>query len=231
MLETRGPESLNARKLAAEIGTSTMAVYTHFGGMAGLYEALARRAFVQFGETLAAVEHTDDPVADLLALGLAYREFALASPQRYRLMFGMTAPGSGAVVAQDLTVDGELSGLAEASATFDQLKEAVQRSLDSGRIHGDDPVSIVGQFWSMIHGFVLLEMSGFFGAEGRGVLAVLAPHAQNLLLGLGDDPVEAEKSVHAVVERLAERAAPPPPPPPPTDVRRGRRPHANRRRG
>lgn len=211
LLETEGPESLNARKLAGEIGASTMTVYTHFGGMSGLYEALVRRAFVQFGDALAALDRTDDPVADLLALGMTYREFASASPQRYRLMFGVTAPGSGAATANDVTEEGTPSTLDEASATFDELRRAVQRSLDAGRIHGD-AVAIAGQFWSMIHGFVLLEMSGFFGTEGRGVTTVLAPHATNLLRGLGDDPNAVADSARSARERLgaAEAALPGP---------------------
>lgn len=207
MLEAHGPESLNARKLAAEIGASTMTVYTHFGGMSGLYEALVRRAFVQFGEALSAIERTDDPVIDLLALGVAYREFATASPQRYRLMFGVTGPGRGATGAHDLTAEGTPSGIAEASATFEQLRGAVQRSLEVGRIRGDDSVAIAGQFWSMIHGYVLLEMSGFFGGDGDGVATILVPHATNLLVGLGDDPAEAQRSVRVIAEWSAEREA------------------------
>ncbi|GAA1199812.1 TetR/AcrR family transcriptional regulator [Prauserella alba] len=224
LLESEGPESLNARKLAAEIGASTMTVYTHFGGMAGLYEALLRQAFVRFGQALAAVEHTDDAVADLLTLGLAYRDFASASPQRYRLMFGVTAPGSSIAPPHDLTEEGSPGGIPEASATFDELREAVQRALDTGRIDGDDPVAIAAQFWSMIHGFVLLEMSGYFGTEGGGVTTVLAPHATNLLIGLGDDPAAVARSVRSARERFGDGAGPPHPGSRTPDVRRGPRP-------
>ncbi len=228
LLESDGPEALNARKLAGEIGASTMTVYTHFGGMAGLYEALIRRVFVQFGEALAEIERTEDPVTDLLALGVAYREFALASPQRYRLMFGMTAPGSENPVARDLTTEGSPSGIAEASATFEQLHGAVRRSLDAGRIHGDDSVAIAGQFWSLVHGFVLLEMSGFFGQNGEGVTTVLAPHAKNLLLGLGDDPARTEASLQTVLAWAAARGTTAKNTPQVTSIRHGRRPRANR---
>lgn len=234
LLESEGAESLNARKLAAEIGASTMTVYTHFGGMAGLYEALVRQAFTQFADALSAVERTEDPVTDLLALGVAYREFAAASPQRYRLMVGVTAPGSGAAVAHDLTEEGTPSDMAEASAAFEQLHTAVRHSLAAGRIHGDDSVAIAGQFWSMIHGFVLLEMSGFFGRDGNGVTTVLAPSATNLLIGLGDDRARAENSINTVLERIAtgESAATNPTrgadAPPTAEVRRGRRPSSNR---
>jgi AcrR family transcriptional regulator len=208
LLESDGPESLNARKVSAAIGASTMTVYTHFGGMGGLYEAIVLRAFVHFGETLAAVERTGDPVADLLALGGAYREFALASPQRYRLMFGVTAPGSGVELAHDITEAGTPTGMAEIDATFEQLVEAVRRSLAAGRIRGDDPVGIAGQFWSLCHGFVLLEMSGFFGRQGQGVARVLAPHARNLLVGLGDAPEATDRSMRAVLESNSDPAAP-----------------------
>ena len=50
LLEERGPEALNARGVAAEIGASTMAVYTHFGGMTGVIDAIAQTAFARFTE-------------------------------------------------------------------------------------------------------------------------------------------------------------------------------------
>jgi AcrR family transcriptional regulator len=43
----------SARKVAAEIGASTMAVYTHFGGMNGLLEAIIAASFERFGAALA----------------------------------------------------------------------------------------------------------------------------------------------------------------------------------
>lgn len=42
-MERDGLTALSARSLAAEAGTSTMAVYTHFRGMTGVVEAIARR--------------------------------------------------------------------------------------------------------------------------------------------------------------------------------------------
>ncbi|HEX2314861.1 MAG TPA: WHG domain-containing protein [Thermomonospora sp.] len=199
LLDRGGPEALNARRLAAEVGASTQVVYTHFGGMGGFYEALITEAFVRFGERLAAVPRTDDAVADILSLGLAYREFALTNPQRYRFMFRITAPGAaGPVIGRDLTTEGMPSGVAEVNATFVQLIEAVRRAAESGRIRADDTVSVAGQFWSMVHGYVLLEMSGVFGNDGHGVVHVLAPHALNLLVGLGDRYEDAERSVFAV---------------------------------
>ncbi|POM23624.1 Bacterial regulatory protein, tetR family [Actinomadura rubteroloni] len=221
LLERDGPEALNARKLAAEIGASTMAVYTHFGGMAGLHEAIMREAFVRFGRQLRAVPRTDDPVADLLALGLAYRDYVLANPQRYRFMIGLTGPGAHPPIGHDLIAEGTPTTLAESNAAFEQHVETVRRIMAAGRIRPDDAIAVAAQFWSVLHGYVLLEAAGVFGDEGNGVLRVLAPHVVNLMVGLGDDRAAAEASLLS----LAVAPAPPPAPPAP-QARRGRRPRA-----
>ncbi|GAA3979691.1 TetR/AcrR family transcriptional regulator [Actinomadura viridis] len=223
LLEEQGPEALNARRLAAEIGASTMAVYTHFGGMAGLYEALAREAFARFERYLRRVPDTDDPVNDLLVLGLSYREFAVASPPRYRMMFGITSPGNVLPsFGHDLTTEGTPTTMAEMNRAFALLPRQVRRAMDAGRIRRDDPIAVAGQFWSMIHGYVLLETIGVFGAEGRGVLHILGPQVVNLLVGLGDERQAAELSAgRSLLAIEAARTVEPEPEPAP---RRGRRP-------
>ncbi|GAA2612506.1 TetR/AcrR family transcriptional regulator [Actinomadura fulvescens] len=207
LLERDGPEGLNARELAGAIGASTMAVYTHFGGMAGVHEAVMRESFVRFGRRLRDVPRTDDPVTDLLALGLAYREYALARPQLYRFMFGITAPGAGPMIGHDLTTEGTPTELAEVNATFGQVVELVRRAMDAGRIRSGEPATIAGQVWSMIHGYVLLEIVGVFGDDGRGVTEILAPHAANLLVGLGDRREAVERSAMSLAAvPMASRA-------------------------
>ncbi|HET6795126.1 MAG TPA: helix-turn-helix domain-containing protein, partial [Acidimicrobiales bacterium] len=74
LVAEEGPSALSTRRLAAEVGTSTMAVYTWFGGMPQLLRALLREGFRRFGDRLRSVEPTDDPVADLGRLGIAYRD-------------------------------------------------------------------------------------------------------------------------------------------------------------
>ncbi|MEV0661775.1 TetR/AcrR family transcriptional regulator [Actinomadura luteofluorescens] len=220
LLEERGPEALNARGLAAEIGASTMAVYTHFGGMAGMYEALGREAFARFERYLRQVPDTDDPVADLLVLGLAYREFAMASPQRYRLMFGIASPGGLPSFGHDLTAEGTPATAPEMNDAFALLPRVVRRAMNAGRIRRDDPVLVAGQIWCMIHGYVLLESTGVFGQEGRGVPHILGPHVINLLVGLGDERAAAERSAGQALLNVEAAAAPAREPAP----RRGRRP-------
>ena len=50
LLERDGVQSLSARKFAAKLDTSTMAVYTHFGNMAGLLDAVGSEALSRFAD-------------------------------------------------------------------------------------------------------------------------------------------------------------------------------------
>ncbi|CRZ17341.1 TetR family transcriptional regulator [Mycolicibacterium neworleansense] len=220
ILEESGPEALNARMLAKRIGASTMAVYTHFDGMSGLYEALVRESFVRFGEHLSRRPDTDDPVADLLASGLAYRDYALTYPQRYRLMFGITSPSITLPIGRDVTVDGNPAALSEINSVYAQIPVFVRRCMEAGAIDDGDPVAVAAQIWTMMHGYVLAEIIGVFGTDGGGVTRVLAPHITNLLIGLGGDRERIQQSF----QRLDPPSNPPrPSAPPAATVRRGRR--------
>lgn len=220
VLEESGPEALNARMLAKRIGASTMAVYTHFDGMSGLYEALVRESYIRFGEHLRRRPDSDDPVADLLASGLAYREYALTYPQRYRLMFGITSPTITLPIGRDVTVDGAPAALSEINSVYAQIPAFVRRCMDIGAIDMGDPIAVAAQIWTMMHGYVLAEIIGVFGTEGAGVATVLAPHITNLLVGLGGDRAR----ILASFQSLEPPVTPPRPSAPTTAaVRRGRR--------
>jgi AcrR family transcriptional regulator len=187
LLAAGGPEALQARRLAAEVGVSTMAVYTHFGGMGKLITEVVREGFIRFGRRMEAVPRSDDPVADLLALGLAYRDHAIENPQLYRLMFGVTSPGGKDVVTSTVGND-----LPEGQAAFSQLVGAVTRVIESGPCE-EEPVAAAAQIWSAVHGYVLLEIAGFFGEVGDGVERLLLPLGTKLVVGIGASPEHAAR--------------------------------------
>lgn len=147
-LSEDGPDALSLRKLAAQVGTSTTAVYSLFGGKPGLLEAVFDEAFARFGQRLAAVVLTDDPLGDLRALGDAYRASALAEPHFYQVMFG----SSGAAI----TPGPESRERAE--ATFRPLVDGVRRAMAAGALRPDDPVTVASAMWAAAHGLVSLEL-------------------------------------------------------------------------
>jgi AcrR family transcriptional regulator len=198
LLEQHGPQALRARKVAAEVGTSTMAVYTNFGGMAGLIDAIAGEAFTRFARALTEVPQTEDPVADFLAMGIAYRRFALANPHRYQLIFGIGSPWEPAD-RTDVTVTGTAADRTDRAGSFEALLQAVRRMTAGGRIRDDGELAIAGRMWSVIHGAVTLELAGFFGRENYGPVYVLDPLMLDLLVGMGDDRDRATQSMTAAV--------------------------------
>jgi AcrR family transcriptional regulator len=208
LLAAGGPEALQARRLAAEAGTSTMAVYTHFGGMGELITEVVRDGFIWFGRRLAEVPRSDDPVADLLALGLAYRAYALENPQLYRLMFGTTAPG-GRRVGNDPAAAAALDAVPEARAAFAQLVALVRRVIEAGSPGQERPGSAAFQIWSAVHGYVLLEIAGFFRGERESVERFLLPLLTKLAVGIGADPEHAARCARLIAAGLPkpQRAA------------------------
>jgi hypothetical protein len=55
-------------------------------------------------------------------------------------------------------------------------------------------VATAAQFWSLIHGFVMLELAGFYGDEGAAAAPVLDSMMSRLLVALGDSPEQVRRS-------------------------------------
>src|SRR4051795_10447120 len=92
LLNDEGPAALSTRRLAAEVGTSTTAVYTHFGSKPEMVRAMVAEGFDRLARRTGRVAKTDDTVRDLANQGWAYRRHALADPHLYRIMFGRAVP-------------------------------------------------------------------------------------------------------------------------------------------
>ena len=84
-IEDRGIDALSVRGVAADVGTSTRAVYSLFGSKEGLVAALAARAFDVLGSAVARLPRTDDPTADLVRAGLTFRRFAIDHPSLFAI--------------------------------------------------------------------------------------------------------------------------------------------------
>ncbi|CDO86980.1 TetR family transcriptional regulator [Mycobacterium triplex] len=201
LLDSDGPDALQTRKVASAAGTSTMAVYTHFGGMRALIAAVAEEGLRQFDEAQT-VPRTDDPVADLFLTGAAYRRYAIERPHMYRLMFGSTsAHGINAPAGNVLTLT--VAEIEQHHPSFAHVVRVVRRCMLAGRITvggADDDASVVGtaaQFWALIHGFVMLELAGYYGDDGSAVAPVLTTMTSNLLVALGDTAERVAQSVQA----------------------------------
>jgi len=80
--------------------------------------------------------NTDDPMADLIAGGLACGEFAVQNPQLYRLLFGLTDLGGVHKLSADAATPWDL---AEGVDALSALVAAVERVIEAGRIRPQEP--------------------------------------------------------------------------------------------
>ena len=134
VLEREGLEGLTVGALAARLGIKAPSLYKHFSGKRELEVALIADGFVAFAVTM------EGTAGDFASLAAAYRAFALANPQLYRLMTERPLPRD------------ELPAGLEARAARPVL-EAL----------GDPDAARAA--WACAHGLVALELAGRFPAD------------------------------------------------------------------
>ena len=187
LLAEQGPQALTTRRLAAEVGTSTMAVYTHFGGMEELRRAIREDGFARLEREWAGVEQMNDPVADLSVSGATYVAFALANPNLYRAML------------LESRIDN--ADLAASSIGGPQLA-ILTRCMDAGRFDRTDPAALLWQLWAATHGVVSGVLAGVLDiAMGIEQLAALG---LSLYVGFGDERPAARASLERARARIAQ---------------------------
>ncbi len=200
VLTEEGPAAVQARRVTREIDASTMALYHHVGGMPELLRAVADEGFRQLGERVAAVPESADPVTDLCRMALAYREAAHQNRHLYDLMFGLSGPGGRRADPGDAPAT--VAGSAVAQGAYGHIVAAVARAMRADRIRADDPAGVAAQFWTVLHGFVTLELAGQLRHVEDSLTEVLLPLGTNLLVGLGDTADRARRSARAALSAV-----------------------------
>ncbi len=148
-LVDQGLSALSLRKLAERAGTSTTAVYSLFGGKPELLRALFLEGVRRFTAAMAAVQPGRDPLDTIERLGLAYRDYGIANPHLYQVVFGGAIP--------ELEPDDEARE--ETARAIAPLLDAVRAAREQG-LFGDHPVEVIAlALWSGVHGLVTLELN------------------------------------------------------------------------
>jgi AcrR family transcriptional regulator len=180
VLAEEGPAALTSRRLAAEVGTSTMAVFSRFKSMAEVRWAVREEGFARLTARLDALPASDDPVADLVASGDVYFASGVANPHLYRAMFLDRAPEDDNLGAE----------------TYQRLVSLMGRCVAAGRFQPERPSLVqvwAAQMWSMRHGMVIMTVADLLPDEQTRF--VLSDMTFRLLVGYGDDPARARRSI------------------------------------
>jgi AcrR family transcriptional regulator len=178
-----GAAALSLRAIARALHITAPAIYHYYPSRDDLVTALIVDAFTSMGDAqYSALQSTaeSDHEARLMALGLAYRQWALVYPQRYQLIFGTPIPGYHA--PEEVTQPAAARSLLPLIGCLDaawkagglrfpagaELPEGLRQELETWRM-----VCPVGNVvvlyaalvvWSRVHGLVSLEIGSQFPA-------------------------------------------------------------------
>ena len=190
ILEKEGVEALRLREVARRAGVSHNAPYRHFPQREALLAALAAEGF----EWLGAAQRKAAEAGGLRGMGEAYVSFALAHPQRFRLMFGGQIPIARHARLREV-----------ATRTFDGLSGALAAGVPEAQ--GARDASLAA--WALVHGLAQLLLGDRIAATARQGRA----EAQFIRDVLGTTRFAAGTANHVAVGTANQAAAGPAQPP------------------
>lgn len=147
-----GIGAFSVRGVAREVGTTTRAVYSLFGSKEGLLvDALAQSAYTFLADGMAELPETDDPVADLVSVGVpVFRALVLEHPAPYRIAFQRITPGFRAGPEVVEARERALAG----------LLRKVERLADADLLGDKSVFEAAVEFNAMLEGLANAELRG-----------------------------------------------------------------------
>ncbi|MBY6537221.1 TetR/AcrR family transcriptional regulator [Rhodococcus sp. BP-349] len=180
LLADAGPSELKVRTITDRAGVSTITVYHHFGGLQELLREVVIRGYADLrAALLTASKARMNPGARLFAMALTTRDVAQNNAHLYDMMFGLSTRGTYRYVASSDRTSSE--GFAPAYAVLTATCEELART----GVSPIDGEQIAAELWSLVHGFVTLEISGNFAGHADPVATILQPMAVNHFVGMG----------------------------------------------
>lgn len=203
LLTNEGASALSMRAIARALGYSPAALYEYFERkediLVALYFEGADGLAGHMGAVRASMMPGDSVDVMLPRMGRAYRAYAQGNPELFRLVFG----GAARDEQHHLEDDGERPG-------FDELVAVIEQGVASGEIDFPAAEPLAVACWSMVHGFVVLEIAGFLKADkdpGPNGL----PEGQDRIPRFGRPDADAlfdlvlDRCLHGVLARTGER--------------------------
>lgn len=174
-----GTAGLSLRGIARELGITAPAIYNYFPRLEDLITALIVDAFNDLADVMEAADAavtSDRPYDHIMALCLAYREWAMSQPTIFQLLYGNPIPGYQA--PEEITLplarrpflgifrwfirahqSGELVIPAEYGPVPPTMSAGIAAWRQaSGLEMPDELLALLMSGWARIHGMVLLDL-------------------------------------------------------------------------
>ena len=179
-----GAAALSLRAIARELGIAAPSIYNYFPDRDALVTELIIQAYDSLGvdQLDALTQNADLPLRQkFVAIGRAYRKWAIRYPQRYLLIFGSPIPG--------YVVPGEVVSPV-AMKSLCALTEVIKLAIETGDLNTETYLNSIQKLptdlitpekllqinskatliiailvWTRVHGLVLTEVSSNFPPE------------------------------------------------------------------
>ncbi|MFB7228424.1 TetR/AcrR family transcriptional regulator [Streptomyces fimicarius] len=166
-IATAGASALSLNAIAKRMGVSGPALYRYYAGRDELITELIRDAYRSLADAVRAAAGTG---ADLAGLAHVLRDWALADPQRYFLIYGTPVPGYHAPeeitgISQEIMADLLTACAAlEPDAPATPFAAHLAGHRDWAGDHPAPPAALhrALAFWTRLHGVLSLELAGHF---------------------------------------------------------------------
>lgn len=157
IIERDGADSLSLRAIAAEVGVSHTAPYSHFKNKKELIREVSDTGYELLADRFTEVsENTGEDLGEtVLCYGACYLQFALSNPQLYRLMLGQVETRGLKEALNPTTLDIKKESIT-LKRPFKMLLQAFDNDL------GDSETALYQALgaWGMVHGISALLIEG-----------------------------------------------------------------------
>ncbi|WP_431957901.1 TetR/AcrR family transcriptional regulator [Nocardia lijiangensis] len=188
LLAEGGPDAISLRAIAREMGMTAGALYGYFATRDELITTLISDVYAGLIDRVEAARDTvpeNDPGGRIVAWGEAVREWAVANPEGFRLIYGDPVPGyqpppEGPAREAEMRACDGLVGLAAAAwpraAVTQSLGDSTWADFDPGlveHVRADFPglppaaLALALRMWGRMHGPIALEVYGHLRPQSQ----------------------------------------------------------------
>lgn len=209
LMGSGGPDAITLRAIAREMGMTANAIYGYFATRDDLVTALIADVYTELADAVDAAwaaSAQEAPAARIRAWAHAFRHWALANPEGFRLIYGDPVPGyqapaGGAAPDAARRVCVGIAALADAA--WGGAEQACGGSdfgwddFDPGLLDKVRPafpalppagVALALRIWGRLHGLVALEIYGHLGAQTLSPDKLFGTELGDLVGSLGLEP-------------------------------------------
>ena len=162
----QGIDSFTLREVARRAGVSHAAPYHHFADKAALVEALTAETYIRLTEALRrSARKTKGTALDrLMAIGVAYVEFAIGHPAEFRLLprFGV-CDDPGMERPENARTESPVEQAANDAFTL--LIETIREGQESKVLGGQRVEPLALTAWAAVHGLATLILDGLINKD------------------------------------------------------------------